>query len=114
MFDEWYNIKREGRGLSNNKQQTLQWKEWNQTTMHKFFLINTKKHAIPELALSDAEWNEQTQLSYIQQIKSIYLLNVKIAYQCIKKIFKQKHKEKKKNWKETKTSLRKNLLSYAN
>ena len=31
------------------------------------FLINTKKHAIPELALSNVEWNEQTQLfSYIQ------------------------------------------------
>ena len=26
------------------------------------FLINTKKHAIPELALSDADSNEQTQL----------------------------------------------------
>ena len=25
------------------------------------FLINTKKHPIPELALSNAEWNEQTQ-----------------------------------------------------
>ena len=31
------------------------------------FLINTKKHAILELALSDADSNEQTQLfSYIQ------------------------------------------------
>ena len=26
------------------------------------FLINTKKHATPELALSNVEWNEQTQL----------------------------------------------------
>ena len=29
------------------------------------FLINTKKHATPELALSDADSNEQTQHIYL-------------------------------------------------
>lgn len=65
------------------------------------FLINTKKHAIPELALSDLDSNEQTQLfSYIQSINSIYLLNATIAYQCIK-IFPNKGiKRKRKNEKK--------------
>ena len=65
------------------------------------FLINTKKHAILELALSDAKWNEQTQLSYIQKIKSIIFLNVTIAFQCIKWFPKQRCKQKEKKWKET-------------
>ena len=81
----------------------------------QIFLINTKKHAIPKLVLSDVEWNEQTQLSYIQQIKSIIFLNVTTIFQCIKRFSKQRHKKKEKKWKETKkTSLRKSLLSYTN
>ena len=61
------------------------------------FLINAKTHAIPEFVLSNAhfKWTNST-FSYIQHIKSMYLLNVKIAYQCIKEISKQRHKEKKR------------------
>ena len=54
------------------------------------------------------KWTNSTFL-YIQQIKSMYLLNVKSAYQCIKEISKQCHGEEREKWTETKTSLRKKI-----